>query len=115
MRRSSPGQAAPLVYHAAEMPQGSGEAIAVVRLSAPSDATVTIVHSRTPNSEEVVRRADIVIAACGRMEMVKGSWIKPGAAVRAAPDPSSSRFRAFRERRHRRIDRSTERNRPELN
>ena len=79
------------------------------------DATVTIVHSRTPNSEEVVKRADIVIAACGRMEMVKGSWIKPGAAVRAAPDPSSSRFRAFRERRHRRIDRSTERNRPELN
>ena len=79
------------------------------------DATVTIVHSRTPNSEEVVKRADIVIAACGRMEMVKGSWIKPGAAVRAAPDPSSSRFRAFRERRHRRIDRSTESNRTELN
>ena len=45
------------------------------------DATVTIVHSRTPNSEEIVRRADIVIAACGRMEMVKGSWLKPGAAV----------------------------------
>ena len=45
------------------------------------DATVTIVHSKTPNSEEIVRRADIVIAACGRMEMVKGSWLKPGAAV----------------------------------
>ena len=44
-------------------------------------AAVTIVHSKTPNSEEIVRRADIVIAACGRMEMVKGSWLKPGAAV----------------------------------
>ena len=79
------------------------------------DATVTIVHSRTPNSEEVVKRADIVIAACGRMEMVKGSWIKPGAAVRAAPNPSSPRSRASRERRHRRIDRSTKPNRTELN
>ena len=60
------------------------------------DATVTIVHSRTPNSEEIVRRADIVIAACGRREMVKGSWIKPGAAVidvgiNAKDDPSKKR------------------------
>jgi 5,10-methylene-tetrahydrofolate dehydrogenase/methenyl tetrahydrofolate cyclohydrolase len=60
------------------------------------DATVTIVHSKTPNSEEIVRRADIVIAACGRMEMVKGSWIKPGAAVidvgiNAKDDPSKKR------------------------
>jgi 5,10-methylene-tetrahydrofolate dehydrogenase/methenyl tetrahydrofolate cyclohydrolase len=31
------------------------------------------------NAEEVVRSADIVVAACGRAEMVKGSWIKPGA------------------------------------
>lgn len=45
------------------------------------DATVTIVHSRTPNPEEICRRADIVIAACGQMEMVKGSWLKPGCAV----------------------------------
>lgn len=45
------------------------------------DATVTVVHSRTPNAEEVCRAADIVVAACGRAEMVKGSWIKPGAAV----------------------------------
>ena len=35
------------------------------------NATVTIVHSRTKNPEEIVRRADIVIAACGRTEMVK--------------------------------------------
>jgi methylenetetrahydrofolate dehydrogenase (NADP+) / methenyltetrahydrofolate cyclohydrolase len=43
--------------------------------------TVTIAHSRTKNLEEVVRRADIVVAAVGRPEMVKGSWIKPGATV----------------------------------
>jgi 5,10-methylene-tetrahydrofolate dehydrogenase/methenyl tetrahydrofolate cyclohydrolase len=36
-----------------------------------ADATVTMVHSRTPNAEEVVRAADIVIAACGKAEMVK--------------------------------------------
>lgn len=57
------------------------------------DATVTIVHSRTPNPEEICRRADIVIAACGQMEMVKGSWLKPGCAVidvgiNAKDDPS---------------------------
>ena len=43
--------------------------------------TVTVAHSRTRNLPEVVRRADIVIAAVGRAEMVKADWIKPGAAV----------------------------------
>lgn len=43
--------------------------------------TVTIAHSRTRNLEEVVRRADIVVAAVGRPEMVKAEWIKPGATV----------------------------------
>jgi len=43
--------------------------------------TVTVAHSRTRNLEEVVRRADIVVAAVGRPEMVKGSWLKPGACV----------------------------------
>jgi len=43
--------------------------------------TVTVAHSRTKNLEEVVRRADIVVAAVGRPEMVKGEWIKPGACV----------------------------------
>jgi methylenetetrahydrofolate dehydrogenase (NADP+)/methenyltetrahydrofolate cyclohydrolase len=43
--------------------------------------TVTIAHSRTRNLPEVVRRADIVVAAVGRAEMVKGDWIKPGATV----------------------------------
>ena len=43
--------------------------------------TVTIAHSRTKDIEEVCRRADIVVAAVGRPEMVKGEWIKPGATV----------------------------------
>ena len=44
-------------------------------------ATVTIAHSRTRDLPEVVRRADIVVAAVGRAEMVRGDWIKPGATV----------------------------------
>lgn len=43
--------------------------------------TVTIAHSRTKDLPEVVRRADIVVAAVGRPKMVKGDWIKPGATV----------------------------------
>ena len=43
--------------------------------------TVTIAHSRTRDLPAVVRRADIVVAAVGRAEMVKGDWIKPGATV----------------------------------
>ncbi len=43
--------------------------------------TVTVCHSRTKDLADVVRRADIVIAAVGRPQMVKGDWIKPGATV----------------------------------
>ena len=43
--------------------------------------TVTIAHSRTRDLPEVVRRADVVVAAVGRPEMVPGDWIKPGAVV----------------------------------
>ena len=43
--------------------------------------TVTIAHSRTRDLPSVVRRADIVVAAVGRPEMVTGDWIKPGATV----------------------------------
>ena len=43
--------------------------------------TVTIAHSRTEDLADVVRRADIVVAAVGRSEMVPGDWIKPGATV----------------------------------
>jgi methylenetetrahydrofolate dehydrogenase (NADP+)/methenyltetrahydrofolate cyclohydrolase len=43
--------------------------------------TVTIAHSRTHDLPDVVRRADIVVAAVGQPEMVRGEWIKPGATV----------------------------------
>jgi len=45
------------------------------------NATVTIAHSRTQNLPELCREADILVAAVGRAEMVKGDWIKPGAVV----------------------------------
>ncbi|MGD1995890.1 MAG: bifunctional methylenetetrahydrofolate dehydrogenase/methenyltetrahydrofolate cyclohydrolase FolD [Anaerolineae bacterium] len=45
------------------------------------NATITICHSRTQDLLAVCRRADILIAAVGRAQMVKGDWVKPGAAV----------------------------------
>ncbi len=45
------------------------------------NATVTICHSRTRDLPGVIRQADILIAAIGKIEMVRGDWIKPGAAV----------------------------------
>jgi methylenetetrahydrofolate dehydrogenase (NADP+)/methenyltetrahydrofolate cyclohydrolase len=45
------------------------------------NCTVTIAHSRTRDLPEVVRRGDIVVAAVGRPELVKGDWLKPGATV----------------------------------
>ena len=53
----------------------------MAQLLVAESCTVTIAHSRTKNLPEVVRRADIVVAAVGRPEMVKGDWIKPGATV----------------------------------
>lgn len=46
-----------------------------------TNATVTIAHSRTQNLADLVREHDIVVAAVGRAEMVKGDWLKPGAVV----------------------------------
>jgi methylenetetrahydrofolate dehydrogenase (NADP+)/methenyltetrahydrofolate cyclohydrolase len=53
----------------------------LVQLLLNENATVTIAHSRTRDLAEICRRADLVYAAVGRPEMVKGSWIKPGATV----------------------------------
>lgn len=58
-----------------------------------NNSTVTICHSKTKNLEEICRQADILVAAVGRPEMVKKSWIKPGAVVidcgiNVIPDPS---------------------------
>jgi len=45
------------------------------------NATVTICHSRSRDLPGIVRRADVLIAAVGRAEMVRGDWVKPGAVV----------------------------------
>jgi 5,10-methylene-tetrahydrofolate dehydrogenase/methenyl tetrahydrofolate cyclohydrolase len=60
------------------------------------NATVTICHSRTQDLPNIVHRADILIAAIGRAEMVRGDWIKPGAAVidvgmNEKPDPTKKK------------------------
>lgn len=56
-----------------------GKPMATLLLAA--NATVTIAHSRTHEIDEVCRSADILVTAAGQPEMVKGSWIKPGATV----------------------------------
>jgi methylenetetrahydrofolate dehydrogenase (NADP+) / methenyltetrahydrofolate cyclohydrolase len=70
--------------------------IPVALLLMQRNATVTIAHSRTKNLDETLRRADIVVAAVGRAEMVRGSWIKPGAVVidvgiNSVDDPADKR------------------------
>ena len=56
-----------------------GKPVALMLLAA--HATVTICHSKTGNLPDIVRRADLVVAAIGRPAFVKGDWIKPGAVV----------------------------------
>jgi methylenetetrahydrofolate dehydrogenase (NADP+)/methenyltetrahydrofolate cyclohydrolase len=53
----------------------------VAQLLLQADCTVTIAHSRTQDLPAVARQGDILVAAVGRAEMVRGDWIKPGAAV----------------------------------
>ena len=53
----------------------------VAALLLRENCSVTIAHSRTKNIEDVVKRADLVVAAVGIPEMVKASWIKPGATI----------------------------------
>ncbi|WP_027283150.1 bifunctional methylenetetrahydrofolate dehydrogenase/methenyltetrahydrofolate cyclohydrolase FolD [Rubritepida flocculans] len=53
----------------------------MAQLLLAADCTVTIAHSRTDDLPGECRRADIVVAAVGRPEMVRGGWIKPGATV----------------------------------
>lgn len=53
----------------------------MAQLLLAESCTVTIAHSRTRDLPEVCRRADILVAAVGRPEMIKGDWIKPGATV----------------------------------
>ncbi|MDZ4307256.1 bifunctional methylenetetrahydrofolate dehydrogenase/methenyltetrahydrofolate cyclohydrolase FolD [Allopontixanthobacter sp.] len=71
----------------------------MAQLLLDANATVTIAHSRTKNLPEMVRRADIVVAAVGRAEMIGRDWIKPGATVidvginRLPPEPGADRGR----------------------
>ena len=53
----------------------------IAQLLLQADCTVTIAHSRTKDLPAVCREAEILVAAVGRAEMVRGDWIKPGAAV----------------------------------
>ena len=88
------------------MPIEGGQAVVVGRsnivglpaalMLANANATVTICHSRTRDLPGAVKRADIVVAAVGRPEFVKGDWIKPGAVVidvgsNSLPDPESEK------------------------
>jgi len=53
----------------------------LAQLLLTADATVTVAHSRTSDTPALARRADILVAAMGQAEMVRGDWIKPGAVV----------------------------------
>ncbi len=53
----------------------------VALLLVKANATVTVCHSRTKDLPSVVRQADVLVAAVGKAEMVRGSWVKPGAVV----------------------------------
>ena len=71
----------------------------MAQLLLDANATVTIAHSRTRDLPGVVRRADLVVAAVGRPEMVKGDWLKDGATIidvginRLPPEPGSDKGR----------------------
>ena len=50
----------------------------MAQLLLAASCTVTVAHSRTRDLPDVCRRADILVAAVGRPEMIRGDWIKPG-------------------------------------
>merc|ERR1711879_372319 len=65
----------------------------VAQLLQSMDATVTVCHSRTKDIKDKVSRADIVVAAIGKANYVRGDWLKPGCVVidvgiNAVDDPS---------------------------
>ncbi len=55
--------------------------IPVALLLQNRNATVTVVHSKTPNARDICSKADVVVAAIGKPELVSGDWIKEGAVV----------------------------------
>jgi methylenetetrahydrofolate dehydrogenase (NADP+)/methenyltetrahydrofolate cyclohydrolase len=80
-----------LLLHMANAPLAGAEAVVLGRsaivgrpvaaLLLAADCTVTVVHSKSRDLPAACRRADIVVAALGRPQMVKGDWLKPGATV----------------------------------
>ena len=80
-----------LLLRAAEVPLAGAEAVVLGRsgivgrpvaaLLVAADCTVTIVHSKSRDLSVICRRADILVAAIGRPQMVKADWLKPGSAV----------------------------------
>ena len=58
-----------------------GKPMALLLVAKNSNATVTIAHSRSKDLPAICRRADILVAAVGRPDMVKADWVKPGAVV----------------------------------
>ena len=80
-----------LLLRASEVPLTGAEAVVLGRsgivgrpvaaLLVAADCTVTIVHSKSRDLPGICRRADILVAAIGRPQMVKADWLKPGAAV----------------------------------
>jgi len=58
-----------------------GKPMALLLMAKGSDATVTVAHSRSKDLAAICRRADIIVAAVGRPEMVKADWVKEGAVV----------------------------------
>lgn len=80
-----------LLLQAASVPLAGAEAVVLGRSSIvgrpvaalllAADCTITIAHSKTRDLPAICRRADILIAAIGRPQVVEGDWIKPGAAV----------------------------------
>ena len=58
-----------------------GKPMALLLMAKGSDATVTVAHSRSKDLPAICRRADIIVAAVGRPEMVKADWVKEGAVV----------------------------------
>jgi methylenetetrahydrofolate dehydrogenase (NADP+)/methenyltetrahydrofolate cyclohydrolase len=72
----------------------------VSQLLLAENCTVTVAHSKTRDLPSVCRRADILVAAVGRAEMIRGDWVKPGAIVIdvginrvAAPDLGAGKTR----------------------
>jgi methylenetetrahydrofolate dehydrogenase (NADP+)/methenyltetrahydrofolate cyclohydrolase len=73
-----------------------GKPMALLLMAKGSDATVTVAHSRSKDLPAICRRADIIVAAVGRPEMVKADWVKDGAVVidvgiNRIDDPSSKK------------------------